>query len=57
MSEPRSILVCDDEDHLARGIAENLVAEGYAVTTVGDGLAALNRISSPAATTWCCSTS
>ncbi len=44
MSEPRSILVCDDEDHLARGIAENLVAEGYAVTTVGDGLAALNQI-------------
>jgi DNA-binding response OmpR family regulator len=44
MSEPRSILVCDDEEHLARGIAENLVAEGYAVTTVGDGLAALNQI-------------
>lgn len=44
MSETRSILVCDDEEHLARGIAENLLAEGYAVATVGDGLAALTQI-------------
>ena len=44
MSETRSILVCDDEEHLSRGIAENLLAEGYAVATVGDGLAALTQI-------------
>jgi|CXWL01.1.fsa_nt_gi DNA-binding response OmpR family regulator len=42
--EPRSILVADDEENLARGIAENLLAEGYRVTTVGDGNAALAAI-------------
>ena len=44
MSEPRAILVADDEENLARGIAENLLAEGYRVTTVGDGIAALEEI-------------
>ena len=44
MSEPRAILVADDEENLARGIAENLLAEGYRVTTVGDGSAALEEI-------------
>jgi two-component system alkaline phosphatase synthesis response regulator PhoP len=44
MSEPRHILVADDEANLARGIAENLVAEGYRVTTVGDGVRALEEI-------------
>ena len=44
MSEPRSILVADDEENLARGIAENLLAEGYRVTTVGDGDAALAQL-------------
>ena len=38
------ILVVDDEDHLAYGIKFNLEAEGYTVTTVGDGQAALERI-------------
>jgi two-component system alkaline phosphatase synthesis response regulator PhoP len=44
MSESRAILVADDEENLARGIAENLLAEGYRVTTVGDGIAALEEI-------------
>ena len=44
MSEPRAILVADDEENPARGIAENLLAEGYRVTTVGDGIAALEEI-------------
>ena len=39
-----SILVADDEENLARGIAENLLAEGYRVTTVGDGNAALAQL-------------
>lgn len=44
MSEPRSILVADDEVNLARGIAENLIAEGYRVTVVADGERALAEI-------------
>ena len=35
------ILVVEDEQHLATGIRYNLVAEGYRVTTVGDGPSAL----------------
>jgi two-component system, OmpR family, alkaline phosphatase synthesis response regulator PhoP len=35
------ILVVEDEEHLATGIKYNLVAEGYRVTTVGDGPSAL----------------
>ena len=35
------ILVVEDEAHLATGIKYNLVAEGYRVTVVGDGRAAL----------------
>jgi len=38
------ILVVDDEQHLAYGIKFNLEAEGYEVTTVGDGQAALERL-------------
>ncbi len=44
MSEPRSILVVEDEEHLAQGIAENLEAEGYQVATVGEGRAALELV-------------
>jgi len=44
MSEARSILVADDEKNLARGIAENLIAEGYRVTVVGDGTSALAEL-------------
>ena len=44
MTEPRSILVVDDEDHLAQGIAENLEAEGFRATTVGEGRQALEMI-------------
>jgi len=40
-SSPRHILVVEDERHLAVGIKYNLEAEGYRVTTVGDGSAAL----------------
>ena len=37
----KHILVVEDEDHLAIGIKYNLEAEGYLVTTVDDGPAAL----------------
>ena len=38
------ILLVEDEEHLAAGIKYNLLAEGYRVTTVGDGPSALNII-------------
>jgi two-component system OmpR family response regulator len=41
MNTPSHILVVEDEEHLATGIKYNLVAEGYRVTTVGDGRTAL----------------
>jgi two-component system, OmpR family, alkaline phosphatase synthesis response regulator PhoP len=43
------ILVVEDEAHLAIGIKYNLEAEGFTVTTVGDGQAALAAIAPPAA--------
>ena len=43
------ILVVEDEEHLAFGIKFNLEAEGFAVTTVVDGQAALNAIAGTAA--------
>ncbi len=46
MSAPRQphILVVEDEQHLATGIKFNLIAEGFHVTTVGDGPAALQTL-------------
>ena len=44
MSEPARILVVEDEEHLALGIRDNLVDEGYAVELVDDGLAALEAL-------------
>jgi DNA-binding response OmpR family regulator len=44
MSSNEHILVVEDEVHLATGIRYNLVAEGYRVTLVGDGPAALKII-------------
>jgi two-component system alkaline phosphatase synthesis response regulator PhoP len=41
---PNRILVVEDEQHLASGIAENLEAEGYAPTVVGDGKTGLKKI-------------
>ena len=41
MPDTKHILVVEDEEHLATGIKYNLDAEGYRVTTVGDGRAAL----------------
>ena len=43
MSMNQHILVVEDEDHLAIGIRYNLEAEGFRVTAVGDGPAALLR--------------
>ncbi len=40
----KHILVVEDEAHLAAGIQFNLEAEGYRVTTVGDGPSALRYI-------------
>jgi two-component system alkaline phosphatase synthesis response regulator PhoP len=39
-----NILVVEDEEHLAIGIKFNLEAEGFLVTTVGDGQAALDLL-------------
>jgi len=44
MSAPKHILVVEDERHLAVGIKFNLEAEGYRVTTVGDGPGALREL-------------
>jgi two-component system OmpR family response regulator len=41
MAAREHILLVEDEAHLAMGIKYNLVAEGYRVTVVGDGRAAL----------------
>lgn len=46
MSEAAHILVVEDEEHLATGIRYNLQAEGYRVTTVGDGPSALEILAS-----------
>lgn len=44
MAAKDHILVVEDEEHLATGIKYNLDAEGYRVTTVGDGPSALKVI-------------
>jgi len=44
MYDAQHILVVEDEEHLATGIKYNLVAEGYRVTTTGDGPSALKLI-------------
>ena len=44
MAEKEHILVVEDEEHLATGIKYNLVAEGYRVTVLGDGRAAVKRL-------------
>ena len=46
MANESHILVVEDEEHLAVGIRYNLTAEGYRVTTVGDGPSALDLIRS-----------
>lgn len=44
MANVKHVLVVEDERHLAVGIKFNLEAEGYRVTTVADGAAALRLI-------------
>jgi len=45
MSNPTArVLLVEDEVNLARGIRENLEAEGYSVEVVGDGGVALDKI-------------
>jgi len=44
MAAREHILVVEDEEHLATGIKYNLLAEGYRVTTVGDGPSALKLL-------------
>ena len=46
MSESPHILVVDDEEHLAIGIKFNLEAEGFRVTTAGNGPEALGLVKS-----------
>lgn len=43
-SEAKHILIVEDEEHLAVGIKFNLEAEGYRVTTAGDGATALKIV-------------
>ncbi|MFT5522540.1 MAG: two-component system alkaline phosphatase synthesis response regulator PhoP [Pirellulaceae bacterium] len=42
--DAKRILIVEDEEHLAVGIKFNLEAEGYRVTTVGDGPSALRHV-------------
>ncbi len=44
MSPSNHILIVEDEEHLAKGIKYNLEAEGYRVTAVGNGPAALRFV-------------
>jgi len=44
MDKKKHILVIEDERHLAVGIKFNLEAEGYRVTTIGEGPAGLSYI-------------
>ena len=48
MAAPKPhILIVEDEIHLAKGIRFNLEAEGYGVTSVGDGATALKLFDKP----------
>jgi len=47
MSANARILLVEDEEHLARGLAFNLEAEGYKVETLERGESALERLSDP----------
>jgi DNA-binding response OmpR family regulator len=49
MSANARILLVEDEEHLARGLAFNLEAEGYRVETLERGEAALERLAAPGA--------
>jgi DNA-binding response OmpR family regulator len=44
-----SILIVEDEEHLAKGIKFNLEMEGHGATVIADGGAALGRLSGPGA--------
>ncbi|MHC4399771.1 MAG: response regulator transcription factor [Planctomycetota bacterium] len=44
MTTNKLILVVEDEEHLAAGIKYNLEAEGYRVTSVGDGPSAIKHL-------------
>lgn len=49
MPDKRNVLIVEDELHLAVGIKYNLEAEGYRVSTVGDGHSALRMVEEGAA--------
>jgi DNA-binding response OmpR family regulator len=49
MSTDARILLVEDEEHLARGLAFNLEAEGYKVEVTERGESALERLSDPGA--------
>jgi DNA-binding response OmpR family regulator len=46
LSDPRRILIVEDESHLAAGIRFNLEAEGFAAEVVGDGSEAFQLLTS-----------
>jgi DNA-binding response OmpR family regulator len=43
-----SVLIVEDEEHLARGLQFNLEAEGYRVEVIGDGESAVEKLSEAA---------
>jgi DNA-binding response OmpR family regulator len=43
-ASPQSVLIVEDEQHLAEGLRFNLEAEGYAVDVVDTGEAAISRL-------------
>ena len=49
MSTKERVLIVEDEEHLARGLAFNLEAEGYRIEVAERGEAALARLSDPGA--------
>jgi len=43
-SSPVRLLVCEDDEHVARGLCRNLEMEGFEVSSVGSGEAALSAL-------------
>ena len=41
-TSPVHLLVCEDDEHVARGLCRNLEVEGFEVSSVGSGEAALS---------------
>ncbi len=53
-SHAPTVLVVEDDPHLAAGVVENLRLEGFTVHHVGDGRAALESGFGVSAASWWC---